>query len=73
MNLSDIPEGPTNVRVLRDGREIPVETVYVGRDEKGVEVFEAAIVAFLPTDKLLMDKLPGNTAIRISSPRRDPS
>lgn len=69
--LAGIPEGPQNVRVLRDGQEIPVELVYLGRDPRGVARFASATVPLLPGDKLLVGVLPPRTSIVMHSPDQE--
>ncbi len=71
MQLTDVPEGPTNVRILRDGREIPAETVYTGRRPDGIAVFTVVNAAFIPGDQLQMDRMPARTAVVVSSPKID--
>ncbi|QOH59861.1 hypothetical protein [Rhodococcus rhodochrous] len=70
MQLTEIPEGPTNVRVLRDGRELPVDIVYSGRRGDGTAVFTVVNAAFLPGDRLLFGTLPPMTAVVVASPKR---
>lgn len=69
--LADIPEGPRNVRVLRDGEEIPVELVYLGRTPDGAALFASATVPLFPCDKLLIDVMPPRTSIVLHSPNQE--
>ncbi|ERB51936.1 hypothetical protein N806_20465 [Rhodococcus sp. P27] len=61
------PPAPVNVRLVRDGKEIPAELVFSGfRD--GLAVWTAVSVPYLPGDVLRCDELPGRTVIAIGSP-----
>jgi len=57
---------PTNVRlVLADGREVPVECVYAGRNRDGIAVWEVVTDLGAGTVcELKADILPAKTAIR---------
>lgn len=63
------PEPPRNVRVVKaDGTVIPVECVYRGRDEDGLDLWVSVRpIRFTPWDgdTIACDMLPGRSAVQI--------
>ena len=64
------PTPPEHVRIkLRSGREIPVDTVYVGPDADGLHRWETAgdveIDGSDPPTAVLADLVPAHTAISV--------
>lgn len=63
------PVPPTNVRVERaDGTVDPLELIYAGIEDN-THIWEAVltVLALRPGDHLAMDRIPANTAIRVST------
>jgi hypothetical protein len=63
-----LPEPPVNVKlVFSNGQEVAVDTVFVGQDEDGVNVWETINVpSALQIVHVKVDKLPARTSVRIS-------
>ena len=64
--MSGEPTPPQNVRAVdRDGREVPVELVYAGRDHRGLHVWEAVVELGFPLAGLRAAVLPARTTLVI--------
>lgn len=57
------PAPPKNVRILRDGREIPLELLYRGKDDEGQHVWVAVSMKAQEGDQLKVEELPAHTSI----------
>lgn len=63
------PVPPRNVRaVLEDGREIPLDCLYVGVED-GIHTWEVVNAPRAEMTSIRVAALPGRTQIRVSSPR----
>jgi len=62
------PDPPVNVRLIyANGTEVAVDTVYVGRDDRGIHMWEA-IEKFSTVEivKMKIDKLPAHTEVSVA-------
>lgn len=57
---------PEDVRVQHAGGEIPVETVYVGRNREGLHVWEAAIPYGVEPTSMTVGMLPARTQVVVA-------
>ena len=60
-----MPEAPTNVRLVVDGVEYPLEVVYRGIDEEGNHIWVATSTWHGLPEGLLVEVLPPHTAVSV--------